>query len=123
MVMTKEYDYGVYGAEEDLIKLTAYKMYRDFQGNLSTNYDNEFITLELNRFEDEDIIEWLVGIGNKPYPTYYEEYMYNDYTDYDNWLTEYELTNGETPTKILEWVNTLPEYEMIDQSQLAKEKN
>lgn len=122
MNLTREYDYGVYGAEPDEIRLTAYTLYRDFEGNISTNYDNEFITLELNRFDDEDTIEWLVGIGNTHYPTFYEDYMYNDYTDYDNWLDESELLIESTPTKIVEWVKNLPEYEMIDQTKL-KENN
>jgi hypothetical protein len=122
MMPTKEYDFGVYGAEPDEMRLTAYTMYLDFQGDVSTNYNNEFITLELNRFEDEDTIEWLVGLGQPQYPTFYEDYLYNDYTDYDNWLLEKDLLIESTPTKILEWVKSLPEYEMIDQTKL-KEKN
>lgn len=121
-MLTKEYDYGVYGADEDLIKLTAYTLYRDFGGSISTNYDNEFITLELTREEDEAAIEWLVGVGNTHYPPFYQEYMKEDYTDYDNWLSEYELLTKETPTKILEWVKNLPEYEMIDQTKLKENK-
>jgi hypothetical protein len=122
MGMTREYDFGVYGAEPDIIRLTAYTMYLDFQGDVSTNYDNEFITLELNRQEDEATIEWLVGIGNRQYPPFYDEHMKEDYTDYDNWLDENELIIDGTPTKILEWVKSLPEYEMIDQTKL-KENN
>ncbi len=122
MNLTREYDYGVYGAEPDLIKLTAYTMYRDFGGSISTNYDNEFITLELTRQEDEAAIEWLVNTGNGHYPPFYQEYMKEDYSEYDNWLSEYELLTKETPTKILEWVKNLPEYEMIDQTKL-KENN
>jgi hypothetical protein len=122
-MLTKEYDFGVYGAEPDLIKLTAYTLYRDFGGSLSTNYDNEFITLELTRQEDEAAIEWLVATGNRQYPPFYEEYMKEDYSEYDNWLSEYELITAETPAKITGWVSSLPEYEMIDQTQLTKENN
>jgi hypothetical protein len=122
MNLTREYDYGVYGAEPDIIRLTAYTMYLDFQGDLSTNYNNEFITLELNRQEDEATIEWLIGLGQPQYPDFYEEYMKDDYSEYDNWLFENELITAETPAKIIEWLKSLPEYEMIDQTKL-KENN
>jgi hypothetical protein len=110
MELTKEYDFGVYGQDEDTILLTAYKMSKNEEGYWETNYDNEFISLELNRFEDEDTIEWLVELGQPQ--SFYEQYMYNDYTDYDDWLDYEQLTRTTTPTKISSWVKNLPEYEL-----------
>jgi hypothetical protein len=111
MELTREYDFGVYGRDEDTVSLTAYKVSKNEEGYWETNYDNDFISLVLTRQSDEDIIKWLVE-RNGWSISYYEEYMTEDYTDYDAWLEQSDLTTAETPHKISNWVNNLPEYEL-----------
>jgi hypothetical protein len=111
MELTNEYDFGVYGQDEDTILLTAYKMYRDVDGGAyRTNYDNEFISLVLSRNTDEAKIRHLIDLSN---PTFYDEYMTEDYTDYDDWLDYEQLTRTDTPYKISSWVKNLPPYKLI----------
>lgn len=113
MELTNEYDFGVYGQDEDTILLTAYKNHIDEDGDYRTNYDNEFISLVLTRQADEDKIRHLVDFLS---PKYYDEYMTEDYTDYDDWLDYEQLTRLDTPYKIRDWVKNLPEYELKDLS-------
>ena len=60
IMLTNEYDFDVYGADTNVIRLTAYRLYYDFEGNLSTNYDDQFFTLTLTRADDEDAIMYLI---------------------------------------------------------------
>lgn len=113
-MLTKEYDFGVYGRDEDTISLTAYKLYKDTDGGAyRTNYDNEFISLILSRQTDEAKIKWLIDLGNSQYPSFYDEYMTEDYSDYDCWHDQEELTQPGTPFKIAVWIKNLPEYQLI----------
>lgn len=113
MELIKEYDFGVYGQDEDTILLTAYKLYKLTEGSedYQTNYDNEFISLVLTRQSDENKIKWLVE-RNGLTGNYYEDYMTEDYTDYDDWLDNVDLTATDVPFKISNWVKSLPAYEL-----------
>lgn len=111
MELIKEYDFGVYGQDEDTILLTAYKLYKLTEGSedYQTNYDNEFISLVLTRQSDENKIRHLVDLTHK---NYYDEYMTEDYTDYDDWLDYEQVSRLSTPFKISNWVKSLPAYEL-----------
>ena len=119
-MLTKEYDFNVWGKDKNIINLTACRLVIGGSGDLSTNCDRDFVSLELNRHEDLRAIKYLVSLeANK---NFYKEYMAEDYTDYDTWLWRKDLTKLRTPSKISKWVNSLPEYDMLDLTKL-KENN
>jgi hypothetical protein len=112
-MLTKEYDLNLYGSGQHTMRLTAYRLYYDFQGNVSTNYDDQFFTLTLTRADDRVIIRDLVNDN-----AFYDMHLVADYTDHDEWFDWEELTSGNLRPKLLEWLNGLPEYEMLDQREL-----
>jgi hypothetical protein len=120
-MLTKEYDFNVWGKDKDIIHLTAYRLFIDGSGDLSTNCDRDFVSLELNRHKDLRAIKYLVSLSGY-FNDYYKDYMTEDYTDYDDWVSQKDLTKLRTPSKISKWVKNLPEYDMLDLTKL-KENN
>jgi hypothetical protein len=111
-MFANEYDYNLYGADQNTMGLTAYRLYLDGQGNVCTDSDRG-ITLTLTRGEDRVIIRDLVNDD-----TFYNMHLAGDYTDYDFWLEHEELTLLDKHPKLLEWLNNLPEYRMVDEREL-----
>ena len=112
-MLANEYDLNLYGNDKNSMRLTAYRLMFDFEGNISTNYDTDWFTLDLTREADEQIIRDLVNN-----PEFYAEYLVDDYTDFDEWFSLEELTSGNLHPKLMEWLNNLPEYEMVNQREL-----
>jgi hypothetical protein len=112
-MLTKEYDLNLYGSDKHTMRLTAYRLYYDFQGNVSTNYDDQFFTLILTRADDKATIRELVNSD-----AFYDMHLVADYTDYDDWLEFDGLTSSNLPPKVIEWLETLPPYTMLDQREL-----
>jgi hypothetical protein len=115
-MLSKEYDLNLYGSDKHTMRLTAYRLYRDFEGNLSTDYDKKFYTLVLTRADDSGIIRYLVNND-----AFYDMHLVDDYTDHDEWYDFWELTSWDFMPKIREWLDNLPEYRMVDQREYKGE--
>lgn len=112
-MLANDYDLNLYGNSQHTMRLTAYRLMFDFEGNICTNYDTEWFTLDLERKADGQIIRELVNND-----AFYNMHLVADYTDHDEWYSLEELTSSSLPTKLSEWLNNLPDYEMVDQREL-----
>ncbi len=114
-MLANEYDFNLYGSDKHVMRLSAYKIMIDFDGNISTNYDSEWFTLVLTRDDDEQAIKQLVN--NE---VFYDEHLVEDYTDFDEWFETEELLSRDFSPRLREWLDSLPDYEMLDLTQGEK---
>lgn len=98
------YDFNIWSNADNKLILTAYQQKRDGNddGYISLN-TSKYHSIEFTFPQDTKEIEFLLGglaINYLPL------------TDYDDWADHADIMTPETPAKIADWVNALPEYEM-----------
>lgn len=105
---TKDYDYNIY-VLDGVLSLSAYQLEIAPNGHTQIRTDN-FKTLDIPMIEsNKDEIAYLLDSEE------WEDDAYG-WDEYDAWRGCDYLTEGDTPAMIAEWVNRLPEYEMLDRS-------
>lgn len=102
--MSDLYEFNVWSNQPDTLTLTAYEQKRDVNddGYISVN-TSKYHSIEFTFPSDLSEIEHLLGdlaINQLPF------------TDYDDWFEQWEILTNETPERITEFLNNLPEYEM-----------
>jgi hypothetical protein len=93
------YDYNIWSIDKGSLTLTAYER-EMYEGIIYTNSEN-YHSISFTAPEDIVEIEYLLGT------MYVNEYPL---TGYDNWEGLDYLTRPNTPDKIQQFLDTLPEY-------------
>lgn len=105
-----DYDYNVWSDEDNKLTLTAYRLkWVDLNGKTDINTDTEVyesITFKLP--EDHKEITYLLDVPNPD-----QHLAQYGLVDYDDWVSEKFLhqAHRETPYRILEFLQALPNYE------------
>ncbi len=105
---TKDYDYNVY-VLDGVLSLTAYQLEIASNGQIQMRTDNYISEHYPMTPENHDAVAYLLD----------NEEWADDiagWDEHDDWHGIDYLTQGNTPAMITEWVNNLPEYEMLDRS-------
>ena len=105
-----DYDYNVWSDEDNKLTLTAYRLKCvDLNGKTDINTDTEtYESITFSLPEDHKEITYLLDV---PDPD--QHLVKYGLVDYDDWVSEEFLYQAHrtTPTRILEFVQALPEYE------------
>lgn len=98
------YDFNIWSDDDGILTLTAYEQKRDGNndGYISLNA-SKYHSIEFTFPQNLKEMEFLLGelaVNHLPL------------TGYDDWVDHADIMTPETPAKIANWVNALPEYEM-----------
>ena len=106
-----DYDYNVWSDEDNKLTLTAYRLkvvhVYEMQTDINTDTEHyESITFSLP--DDHKEITYLLDV-----PDPEQHLVKYGLVDYDDWVSEEFLhqAHRSTPTRILEFIQALPEYE------------
>lgn len=105
---TKDYDYNIY-VLDGVLSLSAYQLEIASNGQIQIRTDNYVSEHYQMTPENHDVISYLLD----------SEDWADDIAGWDEidmWRGKEYLTEGNVPAMIAEWVNNLPEYEMLDRS-------
>ena len=106
----REYDFNTY-VLDGITHVCAYQIEISSGGYVQTRTDN-FITLSIDMTkENRDVIAYLLDNDE------WDEEDLSNWNEYDKWYDESYLTEGDAPVMITEWLDNLPEYEMLDWSE------
>ncbi len=103
---SREYDYNIY-VIDGVLSLSAYQLEIASNGQKQLRTDNYVSEHYPMTKENHEIVSYLLD----------SEEWDNDIADWDEldmWRDGGYLTEGDAPVMIAEWVNKLPEYEMLD---------
>lgn len=112
-----KYDFNVYGKSTNVVTLTAYNQYFDPQeGFIVTNYESGYHTLTLYYPKNYAEIQYLMDKENLD--ELLEEWSTDEhtpgFTDYDEWPAPEFLLEGRTPRMIEAFLESLPDYELVN---------
>lgn len=103
---SNEYDYNIY-VIDGVLSLSAYQLERASNGQKQLRTDNYVTQRYPMTKENHAIISYLLDSED-----WADDIAYWD--EMDIWQGKDYLTEGDVPVMIAEWVNALPEYEMLD---------
>jgi len=105
---TKDYEYNIY-VLDGVLSLSAYQLEIASNGQVQVRTDNYVSERYDMTPENHDVISYLLDSDD-----WADDIAYWD--EHDDWHGLEYLTEGDVPAMIAEWVNNLPEYEMLDRS-------
>lgn len=106
LVKSKDYDYNIY-VLDGVLSLSAYQLEMTRDGYIQMRTDNYITEHYPMTEENHDVIAYLLD----------NEEWDNDIAEWDEcdiWRDKGYLTEGDAPVMITEWLDNLPEYEMLD---------
>lgn len=102
----EDYDFNIYCPDDNSVSLTAYQQYYtlDSDGDPILNIDTKnYYTKSFDRQLNKE--EWRFLTKTDPEDTT------ESISEYDDWIGLLDLVKPETPVAILEFLQSLPEYE------------
>lgn len=102
----EDYDFNIYCPDNSSVSLTAYQQYYtlDSDGDPILNINTDiYFTIRFDRQLDKDEFDFLVCEDTTD--------TSKDFTELDEWVGLSEIVSPNTPVRILEFLQNLPEYE------------
>lgn len=102
-----DYDYNVWSDDDNKLTLTAYRLkIVDLDGQVDVNTDTEsYKSITFRLPDDHEEILYLIDQRNPA-----EYVMVYGLVDYDDWVSQEFIDRGQTPDRILKFVQDLPDY-------------
>lgn len=102
----EDYDFNIYCPDNSSVSLTAYQQYYtlDSDGDPILNINTDiYFTISFDRQLDKEEFDFLVCEDTSD--------TSKDFTELDEWVGLSEIVSPNTPVRILEFLQNLPEYE------------
>lgn len=102
----EDYDFNIYCPDNSSVSLTAYQQYYtlDSDGDPILNINTDiYFTIRFDRQLDKEEFDFLVCEDTSD--------TSKDFTELDEWVGLSEIVGPNTPVRILEFLQNLPEYE------------
>lgn len=108
----REYDFNIYAPEDDVLTLSAYKLYYVGDGMYGTNH-TDWTTIRFNKFrpEHDECIKFLLAYADEP----------EIYEDLDVWGFTTKELELRSPDLIHDWVKALPAYEVEEDADMIEQ--
>ena len=107
--LDEDYDFNVWSDEDNKLTLTAYRLKIVHLYELQTDVNTDTEIFESISFHLPDQYKQVLFLIDRPDP----EKQLTEYglVDYDDWVDSSFLTRSGSPTEVLEFLQSLPEYE------------
>lgn len=107
--LDEDYDFNVWSDEDNKLTLTAYRLKIVHLYELQTDINTDTEIFESISFHLPDQYKQVLFLIDRPDPE--KQLTEHGLVDYDDWVDSSFLTRSGAPTEVLEFLQSLPEYE------------